>query len=159
MGWWKKFREFDEKGLLIDRVEGDFGITKRGYVFDRRIFQGYMILVFLVIFGIMLTSKVPIHAFYATCAANGPACQNPCFHAGDRCGVYQNLEFLTPGSVIGTPPDPAFGRQLRGLLFVIGFGFLAAFGLNKLLWNLGRSVAMIFPEGEDDESGTDKDEK
>lgn len=157
MGWWRKFREWDDKGLLIDRVDGDLAITKRGFIFDRRIFRSYVILVFVLIFWIMLTSKVPIHAFYFECSVNGPACVNPCFDAGrhvkgDRCSPYADNEFLRPGESIGMPPDPAYGRQVAGLLLVAVVGFLAAFGLNKRLWNRGRSIKMIFPEGEDDES-------
>ena len=146
MGWWKRFREWDQKGLLIDRVEGEKAITKRGFIFDRRIFRVYMIVVFAMIFWIMATSSVPIHAFYANCSANGPACPNPCYKGGDRCGEYQFMETLQPGITIGTPPDQSYLSKINGLFLVIFFGFVVAFSVNKMIWNRGRSIETIFPE-------------
>lgn len=146
---WRWFREFDKKGLLMHRVDGEFGITRGGYRFDRRIFRSYIIVVYLFIIYILLTSDVGWKETYIACpiGSNGP-CENPCYHGGDRCGNFQFQEFLQPGEQFGTPPSEEFSRDIDILFVIIFIGLLFSFVLNHKLHNKGRSVNTIFEEDE-----------
>lgn len=146
---WQRFRANDRKGLLIDRVEGPLAITKRGYVFDRRAFRAYALLVGVVIVYIMFSSGVGWRELYISCPwTNERDCENPCYHnfRDERCSEIVLREYLPRGYTLGRTPPPEYEAQVRGLFFVIVGGFLFAFGMNHYLHNRGRSLRLILPE-------------
>ena len=80
MSWWSRLREFDGKGLLVDRVSGELAFTRKGYCFDRRVFKSYLILVFLVLSLILFFSHAGLKNFYLVCDNYGQPCVNPFYH-------------------------------------------------------------------------------
>lgn len=151
--WWLKFRAFDKRGLLADRVEGSKAFTSKGYVIDRRIFRWYFFgLVLPMIVVLMVVSDVGWREAYVSCPveATGP-CENWCFQGGDRCGAAQFVETLSPGESIGIAPSPEFERQVRGVWWVVVSGALLALILNHVWHNRGRRVSDLLPGLEDEE--------
>ena len=162
---WKKFREWDNKGLLIDRVDGCMAYTKRGYVFNRWFFRAYTAVIVMVVLFIILNSSAGWKEFYLHCPTEEEAaergyanyfggwCSNPCYRDYDNkyCALVADMEFLPSGFTIGNPPSEELSRQLNGLLWIIICGFILAFSLNHLRYNRGRPLEHIFNEsiGED----------
>jgi hypothetical protein len=149
MGFWKKLREFDKRGVLMERVEGPFGITKKGYVVDRRVFRVYMALVVALIAYIMFTSGVGWNEVYVACPLDHMGeCENPCYLGGDKCGALQFQEYIAPGTEFGRLPPPEYESQKRGLWWFIVCGFVLAFSINHMMHNRGKSIGDLFPDVE-----------
>lgn len=160
MNWWRRFREFDNKGILIDRVEGSMAYTKRGYVFNRWIFRAYVVLVFLIILFIIMNSSAGWKEFYLHCPTQEEAaergyvnyyggwCDNPCYrdYDNDYCAPVADMELLPSGFTIGNPPSEELSRQVNGLVWIIISGFVLAFAVNHLGYNRGRPLEYILPE-------------
>ena len=143
--WWRKFRAFDSRGLLIARVDGRFAFTKSGYVVDRRIFQAYVGAVVVALFLIGIQSGVGWSEAYTHCPVDAVGkCWNPCFGEGGRCAVISGQEFLSPGESLGTPMKPWFDDALRGVGWGAVAGVVVAFLLNHFVHNRGRPFAQLF---------------
>lgn len=149
MTWWRKLLEWDNKGLLADRIVGDLAITKRGYVLDRRIFKVYLIVFFLSLSYVMYVSSADFREIHVHCPENGPSCANPCYGLEGVCSPYNEIEQLYPGQSFGNAPDPLFFSQLYGLLWITIGGLLVAFGVNHLCHNRGRPLSYLLPEAEE----------
>ena len=119
MSWWKRFREFDRKGLLIDKVVGSKAYTKMGYVFDRRIFRVYFFLIVVpMILWVMWSSGVGWREFYVSCPISGYGqCENPFYLNCDMkgCESIKYMEFLPRGFEMGNKPTAEFERTMRNL--------------------------------------------
>ena len=146
----QKFREFDAKGLLIDKVVGPLAYTKDGYVFDRRVFRTYALLLLLIIVYIGATHNVGFNNFYLHCAVDDnpieTQCVNPCYENYDReeCAPIVDLETIPRGFTLGTPPDPSFMRAINVLFWCVGIGFVLSCVINHYLHNKGRPISTIF---------------
>lgn len=135
----------------MHRVEGDLAYTKGGYCFDRRIFTGYIIVVFLLIFAIMITTNVGHREFYLHCPLDTPMghglpCRNTCYQEYDNveCGPVVDREMLPPGFELGTPPSLLLQERTNALWFLIVSLFLLAFLINHRVHNKGRMLSTIF---------------
>jgi hypothetical protein len=144
--WWARLRSFDERGLLIDRLEGDLAITKKGYIFDRRIFRVFLIFMFATLAYLMFTTtNVQVHEFYMVCVGPTP-CQNQFYHACDReeCKSIENQEVLPAGFELGKKPDPIFEKKISWFVEALLGAFVLTFLANHFLHNKGRSLETIF---------------
>jgi len=154
VGWWQKFREFDRRGLLFERVERHLAYTSQGYVVNRWIFRAYFLVLLLCIVAVAVEYRaIGWQSMYFSCdAENLLGCENPCYGEPD-CGVFGSLQYVAlipPGEGFGVPPDPAYEQRVRGLVFLAVWGFLVAFALNHGWYNRGRPVAFLFPKLEVD---------
>jgi len=148
--WWQRFRSWDEKGPFMQRVKGELVFTKGGYCFDRRIFRVVVIIMFLGIFGIMITSNDGHENFYLHCPQNNSMgqsspCNNPYYLSCDReeCQGISQEQTLPPGFTIGNPPSEILSRQIRGLVISTVGLFILAFVANHYWYNKGRSIINI----------------
>lgn len=143
--WWRRFRSWDNKGLLIDRVKGDLAITKKGYIFDRRIFRVFLIFMFLMVTYFVATSEnVRLHEFYLVCRGPTP-CQNQFYHACDieECKSIENQELLPAGFELGKKPDPLFEQRIDWFVQSLIALFVLSFVANHFSHNKGRSLNTI----------------
>ena len=144
---WQRFRDFDRRGLLVERVQGHLAFTQRGYVINRRIFQAYIAIVILAIIALGLLSGVGWREAYAHCPVGTVGkCWNPCFEKEGRCSSINNQEFLLPGETLGVEPNTDFQNGLRALIFFILGGAFLAFAMNHLMHNRGRPFKYLFPK-------------
>jgi hypothetical protein len=103
----------------------------KGYIIDRRIFLVLSLIVVSIsicaVFRYGLEEKL-----YINCPADTTGkCYNPCYKMGDRCGIYDKIEYLEPGTTVGKPPDWFFNSYpiiALSLLFI-------AFITNHLIYN------------------------
>ena len=146
---WRCFREWDRKGLLIERVEGSRAYTSRGYVFDRRVFRVYALLVLACLLYIIFSAGVGWREYYVYCSLkNVDGCGNPCYYNyyQEECAPIRELERLPPGFLLGKLPSERYNSLSKGYLYVLFYGFVTAFALNHLLHNRGKSLRTILPE-------------
>lgn len=146
--WWRRFRAFDNKGLLVERVEGSFAYTRRGYVVNRWIFRAYLVSVLLVLCVVGLTSHVGWREFYVSCPLDAPGpCKNPfyldCPVAG--CRQIEREEFLPRGFSLGRAPDAGFEKSVEYAVWYVCVGFILTLGVNHYVHNRGRPFRYILP--------------
>ena len=147
---WNKFREWDKKGLLVERVKGSKAYTKKGYVIDRRIFRVYFFLLVLpAILYVVLTAGVGWSEFYVSCPIDGYGeCKNPFYLNCDReeCRQIESREFLPRGFQLGEKPSKEFKNQVLGVELIAFGGFLVALGLNHFWHNKRKKLSDLFPD-------------
>jgi hypothetical protein len=103
----------------IDRWKSKF---ETGYVIDRRIFGGMMVLVILGLVGALsiekfdFTPKVYIH-----CPETSP-CTNVLYQTCDE--YYCQMETLPPGFTVGEPPSKTYTYYPLFVFIVVVLGFL-----------------------------------
>lgn len=139
MSWWKKFREFDNRGLLIDHVEGHMAYTKTGYVFNRWFFRAYVLLLVLVIVAAIGTAS-ELSGHYVHCPEGAGSCPNPLFMncAYDWCRDFEMLEFLPAGFTRGSPPGDEYYVRFRVVTGFAVLGAIIVLFLNHFRYNRGK---------------------
>lgn len=152
---WRAFRKWDSKGLLVKEVTGSLGRTTSGYVIDRRIFRTYGGLLLALLLYVGLTSGVGWREEYVRCPPDpmGGPCDNPYYLSCDAtwCAPIANSPTIARGTEYGTPPDPRFAQQVRGLWIFALSGMVVAFGVNHLVHNRMRKFSDILPPTNDEE--------
>lgn len=151
MNWWRRFREFDRKGLFVDRVEGRFAFTRKGYVINRGIFWVYFAVLLMMLLGVGYVYRdVGWRSMHFSCGDDSlpPGCENPCFGKED-CGVAGSLRdvpFIPPGEGFGSKPPEGYLLAVRWCWSFAFLGFLMSLCFNHRVHNRGRSFLDLFPD-------------
>jgi magnesium-transporting ATPase (P-type) len=118
-------------------------IKKGSYIFDRRIFLGFYLFCFVLLFFICFTSA-KTYGFkslykpevYVNCNSEYP-CLNPfynkcySYNCGDECKQFCNQQYLLPGVSYGYKQPDYINK---GMFLVISY-FIACFVFNHLVFN------------------------
>lgn len=141
MGKWSRFREFDRRGLLFERVDGVKAYTRTGYCVDKRFVWGALVLTLLVVWLAFVEARsmgVGAHEFSISCPADSPGpCMNPCYLGKIDCGAIQFKEYLQPGESYGPDPNDFFALTTRVWVSVVCLLSLALV-LNHVVYNIGK---------------------
>lgn len=135
---WKRLN----KGLLADKIEDGFVITKSGYRFKLFVFRTSLVL--FLLFSIFLfysaySEGIGIRQFYLSCPTDREQpCDNPVFQNCDyeACQPYSSMELLPPGFSVGSDPR-LMDRYVNGLLAFVVVLFGIAFTYNHHRYNKG----------------------
>lgn len=148
----RKFRAFDQKGLLFSRVKGPLAFSRRGYVVDRRIFRIPLFVTLGLLAYLFFTSPIGWREVYVHCPENntGP-CHNPFYHDCPvaACKSIEAEQWIPAGFELGRPPDQNFMNSVQAVVWAFVAGLFLAFVMNHLLHNRGRSFLLLFPKLED----------
>lgn len=140
---WKKFREFDERGLLIARVEGSKAYTKSGYVFNRWIFRAaFSVIIILIIF--LAIQGYAWKSYYFKCPEDSfEPCRNPFISSNGPVNycLVEDVELcsvptLQPGEEYG--PKPPF--LVKHFISLWALTFLCAVLVNHFIYNKGKII-------------------
>lgn len=158
MKYWKKFREFDKKGLLLRESGETYSVTHTGYVLDKRVFRTAMILIGVGICAVLISALqqgVGWEEVYFYCPSNfdgggtnyfGTNCQNP-FYLNceyEACRDYVLMETVPPGTLMGKPPSEEYEEGVSALVRFIAGVLMLAFIANHFLHNGGKDPTMMY---------------
>lgn len=133
---WKRLN----KGLLTDRIEDGFIITKSGY--RLKLFAFRTAFVIFLLFSVFLfysaySEGIGLRQFYLSCPIDHEQpCDNPVYQncEYEACKPYASMELLPPGFTVGTDPR-LMDRYVNGLIAFLVVLFGATFYYNHHRYN------------------------
>lgn len=124
--------------ILKDRMK-EVDIGGSSYLFDRWIFKGVIVLVFLFLFYVAYSNNFQLN--YFECNVGGVNINNTCVNPFYKPVTWENSRYLYPGKYGNDP------RRLINLSWIVTFSLLIlGFCINHFVYNKGKNILKIFKE-------------